>query len=324
MMKYLQLKHDERALIDYLLNKEKRSISYIAKQLGRSKSTISREIKRNSFVYGYDFNLANKKTIERQYHKHMMHILKYQEFTKIFLQYYDKRYHGIEATHNKIKSLYHNIKIPSCRQVYNWINDGIWIIKKQDRLRTWYKKGGKRTSGIFSRFKNKRVMPIWVRPKYIDKRQEYGHWEIDLIIGKKANGFENLLTLTERMTREIYVRKIKTKNPMKCNSEIYKLIKENNLLVKTITCDNGIEFEKIGLLASWLDIVVYFCEPYASYQRGSNENANGLIRRTYRKGHDFTTVSQTELILLQEKINNMPRKIFGWQSSNQIKQEIIH
>lgn len=323
MMKYLQLKHDERALIDYLLNKEKRSISYIAKQLGRSKSTISREIKRNSFIHGYDFNLANKKTIERQYHKHMMHILKYQEFTKIFLQYYDKGYHGIEATHNKIKSLYHNIKIPSWRQVYNWINDGIWIIKKQDRLRTWYKKGGKRTSGIFSRFKNKRVMPIWVRPKYIDKRQEYGHWEIDLIIGKKASGFENLLTLTERMTRETYVRKIKTKNPMKCNSEIYKLIKENNLLVKTITCDNGIEFEKIGLLASWLDIVVYFCEPYASYQRGSNENANGLIRRMYRKGHDFTTVSQSELILLQDKINNMPRKIFGWQSSNQIKQEII-
>jgi IS30 family transposase len=79
---------------------------------------------------------------------------------------------------------------------------------------------------------------------------EYGHWEADLIIGHRQNGFDNLLTFTERKTRLLYATRVKSKNPMKINSVIYKLIKNNNLLVKSITIDNGLEFEKIGILAA--------------------------------------------------------------------------
>ncbi|WP_318034619.1 IS30 family transposase [Mesomycoplasma lagogenitalium] len=92
--------------------------------------------------------------------------------------------------------------------------------------------------------------------------------------------------------------------------------------VKTITIDNGIEFEKIGLLASWLKCKIYFCEPYASYQRGTNEHSNGLIRRIYKKGADFSTISDKEILEIQEKINNMPRKIFNWMSSYENKKII--
>lgn len=105
---------------------------------------------------------------------------------------------------------------------------------------------------------------------------------------------------------------------MKINSILYKLIKENNLNVKSITIDNGIEFEKIGLLAHWVDCIVYFCEPYASYQRGTNENINGLIRRKYKKGTNFNLISDQELNELQDTINNMPRKMFNFYSSNDI------
>ena len=322
-MLYTQITHDERKIIDYLFNIQKRSISFIARELNRNKSTISREIKRNSDINGYNHEIANNKYISKQYHKHMMHTLRYPEFNKLFLEFYDKRYYGIEVTWNKIKELYPNIKIPSCRQVFNWVRDSRWIVKRSNRLRQYYKKGGKRTSSIFSKFKHKNVLPIWVRPKYIDNRSEYGHWEVDLVIGKKANGFHNLLTLTERVTRETYIAKIKSKNPMKCNSEIYKLVKKNNLIIKSITCDNGLEFEKIGILASWLDVKAYFCEPYASYQRGSNEHANGLIRRLYKKGTDFTKITDDNILNLQNKINNMPRKIFNWMSSLEYKNKIL-
>ncbi|MGL4950763.1 MAG: IS30 family transposase [Mycoplasma sp.] len=321
-MLYNQITNDERKIIDYLWNQQKRSISFIARELNRSKSTISRELKRNQTIDGYVFEIADEKYEKRQWHKHCMHTLKYEEFSKLFLKYYDKRCHGVEATYNKIINNHPNIKSPSLRQIFNWIKNNRWVIKRSNRLRQFYKRGGKRTVGIFSKFNNKRVLPIWTRPKYIDNRSIYGHWEVDLVIGKKTSGYANLLTLTERKTRETYISKIYSKNPMKCNSEIYKLIKKNNLQVNSITCDNGIEFEKIGLLANWLDCMIYFCEPYASYQRGSNEHANGIIRRWYKKGTNFSEVTDQEIIELQNTINNMPRKIFNWLSSSEYKMSL--
>ena len=102
---------------------------------------------------------------------------------------------------------------------------------------------------------------------------------------------------------------------MKVNSALYELIKKNKLRVKSITIDNGIEFEKICFLASWIKAHIYFCEPYASYQRGTNENINGLIRRTWKKGTDFNEISNKELNEVVNLINKMPRKIFNWRTS---------
>lgn len=159
-----------------------------------------------------------------------------------------------------------------------------------------------------------------MRPKHIDLRLEFGHWELDLIIGKKANGFENLVTLTERKTRMLFMTKLKSKNPMKVNSVIYKLIKDNDLYVKTITTDNGIEFEKIGILVDWVDCLVYFCEPYASWQKGSNEHINGIVRRFYKKGTDFNEISDEEIKTTQNMINFMDREMFNWSSSLELYQ----
>lgn len=317
-MLYTQITNDERNIIDHLYNFQKKSINFIARSLGRSTSSISREIKRNTIVGKYAAVEADKKANYRKWHKHAFYLMKYSEFTDVFSKMYDKKCHGIEATCIKIGKLYPDMKQPTTRQVFNWVKDSRWVIKKSQRLRQYYKKGGKRTVGIYGKFKDKYVLPIWLRPKSIDLRQEYGHWEVDLIIGKREHGFHNLLTLTEKMTRENYIVKIATKNPMKCNSAIYKLIKSNDLIVKTITCDNGIEFEKIGLLAHWVNCKVYFCEPYASYQRGSNEHANGLVRRWFKKGTNFSEVSNEEIDKVQNMINNMPRKLFNWSCSSEI------
>ena len=85
--------------------------------------------------------------------------------------------------------------------------------------------------------------------------------------------------------------------------------------VKSITINNGIEFSKIGLLVKWINCHVYYCEPYASYQRGSNEHINGIIRRFWKKGTDFSNLSNEEILDNQNKINQMPREIFNWKSS---------
>ena len=318
-LKYYHLTREERHLIDFLFNEEHISINQIAKKIGRNKSTISREIKRNLNHYGeYQFYTADKKAFKRHSHKYLFHLTLYSEFSNLFKKFYDKRFHGVYATYQKVKKLLpSNLAIPSVRQVFNWFKKGKWVLRRKDRLRT-YVKGRKRKSGIFSKFKEKYVLPIWVRPKYIDLRTEFGHWEADLIIGSKSTGFDNLITLNERKTRYLLISRIKSKNSMKLNSTIYQIVKENNLIIKSITIDNGIEFEKIGLLASWLKCKIYFCEPFASYQRGTNENLNGMVRRLYKKGTDFTTISDLAIRELQQKINQMPRKIFDWKSSEEL------
>nr|WP_254616024.1 IS30 family transposase [Mycoplasma sp. OR1901] len=146
---------------------------------------------------------------------------------------------------------------------------------------------------------------------------EFGHWEADLVIGKRSNGYKNILTLTERKTRIGFADFVYSKSPNEINSKLREIIKKNSLNVKTITIDNGIEFEKIGILAKWLDIKIYRAEPYASFQRGSNENWNGLIRREFKKGFDFNTITFESLQEIVYKINNMPREILDWKTSNE-------
>ena len=133
----------------------------------------------------------------------------------------------------------------------------------------------------------------------------------------------DILFNQERKTRMVFIEKIKTKDPMKLNSKVYQLIKRNNLCVKSITIDNGIEFSKIGLLSKWLKCIVYFCEPFASYQRGSNEHANGIIRRFWKKGTDFSKLSCSDILDTQNKINKMPREIFNWKSSLDLLKKAI-
>ena len=122
-MEYTHLSISERNLIQHFFNDEKLSISEIAKKINRSKSTISRELKRNTFDHFYDADIASKKAFCRHRNKYFFHNLKYEEFSKLFLRYYNKRYHGVNATYHKIQVEHPNITMPSVRQVFNLINN---------------------------------------------------------------------------------------------------------------------------------------------------------------------------------------------------------
>ncbi|MBN0970414.1 IS30 family transposase [Mycoplasma phocoeninasale] len=317
--KYKHITNDERILIQTYMQKSM-PIKMIALELNRNVSTIWRELKRNTSYEGnYAANIPCFKALKRHKHKYLFKFeidQKIIDFTKEFIKFYDKRYHGVKATYNKIKNYFNFKNIPSIRTIFNWIRTNKWTITKDNRLRQYYKKDGKRTSNVIQRLvPNEYVFPIWARSKHIDLREEYGHWELDLIIGKRASGFNNIITLTERKTKVGFAALIKSKDPMKVNSEVKKLVEKNHLEVKSITIDNGIEFEKIGLLAKWIGAIIYKAEPYASFQRGSNENFNGLIRRMWKKGFDFNQITEENLKNVIRDINNMPREILNYETS---------
>ncbi|WNM14721.1 IS30 family transposase [Mesomycoplasma ovipneumoniae] len=324
-MKKRKFKHfsfEDLVKIEFLLQQNK-SIRYIARQLNVAPSTVSREIKRNLNEYGiYEANLAitkRQKDIIIGIISDLLKLGKYEEFSKIFAVKYDKKVHGVKATYFYIVENFPTLKDHLLKTVFNWIKTNKWVIVRSDRLRKYYKKGEKEQEMPCKRLVPEGyVKPIWARDKSIDSRQDFGHWELDLVVGKKPADMIISNFSVERKTRKLFAKKVRNKNPRAINKAIKDLANENNLVIKTITCDNGIEFEEIAILAYWLKVIIYKAEPYASFQRGSNEHANGLIRRFYPKGFDFNLISDDDLQNTISKINSMPREIFNWKSALEV------
>lgn len=173
---------------------------------------------------------------------------------------------------------------------------------------------------------------IEYRPKEANTREEYGHWEGDLVIGKRKKGAV-LFTLTERKTREEIIIKIASKEAeevAKALDQIEKKYKkefENKF--KSITFDNGPEFRSRRLLEKSYDnrkkgkrTTVYYAHPYRSGERGSNENANRLIRRFIPKGTDIASITEEFIQRVEDWINNYPRAMFKYKSTNQILEKL--
>ncbi|WNM13848.1 IS30 family transposase [Mesomycoplasma ovipneumoniae] len=320
--KFKHFSFEDLVKIEFLLQNNK-SIRFIAKQLNVSPSTVSREIKRNLNEYGiYEANLAitkRQKDIIIGIIFRFVELGKYEEFSKIFAVKYDKKVHGVKATYFYIAENFPNIERPSLKTVFNWIKTNKWVIVRSDRLRQYYKKGGKRTRNVVQRLvPSGYVKPIWARDKSIDSRQDFGHWELDLVVGKKVSGHDSILTLVERKTRKLFAKKYEIKIP-ESSIKPSKILQMKIIYIsKQSLATMDLNLSKIALLAYWLKIIVYKAEPYASFQRGSNEHANGLIRRFYPKGFDFNLISDDDLQNTISKINSMPREIFNWKSALEV------
>lgn len=209
-----------------------------------------------------------------------------------------------------------NMKI-SHETIYRWVYN--------DRLEggTLYKKSLRKHA---RRIRQGRAFPkggtlkgrisIHERPAEINLRNELNHWEGDLIVGKGATGY--LVTLTERKSRRTLATKIKTKHANTVSNAIIKLLKPLKTKVESITFDNGREFYGFKKVAKAIKADIYFADPYSSWQRGCNENANGIIRRYFPKGSDFEKITPRQLRKVMDKINNRPRKILDYQTANEV------
>lgn len=300
-MNYTQLTDKNKVEIDILL-KQGLSMRKVAKILGISHSTISR----------YKANVYKKRKVD---------ILdKYKILLDYLYSHYDRRTASIEVCIFMLKKRYIGVKCPSVKQVYNWINNDKIKIDKYHMC--YRRRKNKVKSGMMKHTKwnldNKTVLPISLRPKYINKRDEPGHLEIDSILGKK-NEQDSIISIVDRCTRRLWLIKVNYKNEYYITNLIYNYIVKNNIETRSITVDNGLEFQALGIAAKKLGVKLYKCDPYCSFQRGTNERTNALVRRFIPKGESMKMKPQIYLDDICFNINSMPRKIFDFKSTFDIE-----
>ena len=317
--KYHRLSLKERVIIETLLA-ENRTKSYIALKLNRSRSTITREV--NKWGENYEAKLADWCAKDDYLNKRNLDKISTYRKLKIYV------YRGLlsawspEQISGKIKLDYPNDPIMSIS--YEAIYTHIYT-HRQARLNRRliallpYKKTQRRRANAQSKrgIKIKDQTSIDDRPKHIEKREEVGHWEGDLVIGK---GQQSAIgTLVERKARFTFIVKLSNRKSATVRKGFVKEFRRTNALFKkTLTYDNGNEMAEHKKFTKQTEMPVYFAHPYSSWERGTNENTNGLIRRFFPKGTDFSKVSEQELKIVQEKLNNRPRKVLGYRTPNEV------
>lgn len=219
----------------------------------------------------------------------------------------------------KHKELFPENEIPSTKSLYHWIDSGIMKTGNIDLLEKLSRKP-RDTKPKMRR--NKRVLGLSIeqRPKDVDTREEFGHWEIDTVIGLKKASDPVLLTLVERKTRFEWIIKIPAKTEEAVDEALAGIFADNNSfkqeVFKSLTADNGSEFASLDDLAESLK--VYFCHPYAPHERGSSENQHKLIRRFIPKGTAIGEVSDSRVKRITQWINDYPRRILGYDTAHNV------
>lgn len=209
-------------------------------------------------------------------------------------------------------------KIVCSKTIYNYIDLGL-IRVKNSHLPLKLRRSPKSTRNRI----NKRILgnSISERPSHIEERQEFGHWEIDTVIGSKSKEDEVLLTIVERKTRNAFIRKIPSRTEEAVMAEMKRLRQEFGSMFssvfKTITSDNGSEFASLASLSA-VNTSVYFTHPYSSFERGTNERHNGLLRRFIPKGKRISDYSLDAIQRIEDWINGLPRRILGYKTPEEL------
>ena len=325
-MSYSHLSITERICLYDLLLKKTYSMREIAKALCRNVSTIIREIKRNSIVMGngkgypkYFPTTAQKKYDTRRLKSHRP-----CEHTCENTQYVEEKieeHWSPEQIANRVTEK--NEKVPSTATIYRMIHSGKIGTVKKVRMNQLRRKGQyKRPKCLQGRFDDK-GRTIKNRPKEIYKRKELGHWEGDAIVSGMLNNAPkstaSLISIVERKSRYCIVVKVKDKKAETVAEAIINAMKDLPLeLRKSITFDRGKEFSKFEDIEKALNCKTYFCDPYCAWQKGTNENTNGLLREFYPKGSDLSLVCENQLKEIQELMNNRPRKCINYKTAREV------
>jgi len=309
-MKYTQLTQEERYQIFALIKAEHKQTE-IAMILNRHKSTISREIHRNTGLRGYRPQQAQRLTEERRQTKVHTSIPRslWRQVERLLREDWSP-----EQIKLWLKAEY-NVSI-SHEWIYQYIlQDKIYGGALYHHLRC--KKQRRKRYGSYNR-RGQLIDRISIdeRPAIVDKRSRIGDWELDTIIGKGHQ--QAIVSLTERKSRYTLIQKVQRKTAHSVANAIIKLLSPFSERVMTMTSDNGKEFAEHKHIADTLNAQFYFAHPYVSWERGLNENTNGLIRQYFPKGRDFTTITQKEINRAMNKLNNRPRKCLGIKTPNQV------
>lgn len=281
------------------------SNTQIADKLGFHRSTIGREICRNKGKRGYRPKQAHRKAMERESFKHgpykMNPVLMAQVIERLEAKW------SPEQISNRL-CLEGEASI-STETIYKFIDDDrkqggeLWRhLRRSGRVRK------RRFPSEDRRGKIQNARPLSKRPKSANSRKYVGHWERDLMIGK--NHKSAVLVVTDRKTRFNKLRKLDGKHAKRITVETARALK--GLPVKTMSNDRGQEFSDHQGYERKTKIKVYFCDPYSSYQRGTNENRIGILRQYLPKKTDLTNLTNQQLKKIEFEINSRPMKCLDW------------
>ena len=304
-MSYQQLTKDERYQIKACLQIGMKQVD-IAKLLKRSTATISREIKRNTGKRGYRPKQANDQATMRRLTAEksikLTNELK-QDIVKLIKQELSpEQVCDYLITHGKTKLHHETIyRMPLQDKC-----DGGTLYK---HLRHLHKSHRKRYGSYERRGRIKNAVSIEQRPAIVDSRSRIGDWEGDTVIGKDHKSA--IYTLVDRKSLYTVIVKLNGKNATELVDKTLKVLEPMSSKIHTITYDNGLEFAEHERMAKALDVDIYFAHPYSSWERGINENTNGLIRQYFPKGTDFNKVTNSQIEFVMERLNTRPRKTRG-------------
>lgn len=311
-MNYNHLTIEERTCI-YQLRLSGVSIRQIAKAINRSPSTVSRELKRNycGTKYKYLPHIAQNKYVDRRQNSHRS--IELTDELKEYIEECLNKQWSPEQIANRKTDL--NLKIPSHSTIYRWIHRKYLIEGDMKKLR---RKGKfKRPAETRGRFNIGKT--IKKRPKEVYKRNTFGHWEADTVESGRFNHQRKskycFLTLAERKSRLYLVKLIPDRTSENVTKAMLELLSQfPSELVKTITCDRGKEFSRYKEIEEKLNCDMYFADPYCAWQKGTNENSNGLLREYYPKGMDLSKTNHSEVNNVLTLINNRPRKCINYKT----------
>lgn len=315
-MGYGHLTIDEREVI-LKMRARQASMQQIGDRLGRSKGTISRELLRNvSSARDYKPHLAQRYYEKRRRNSREPYRLEKDTQLREYVQKKLKQYWSPEQISGRLNRDY-GMDI-SHVTIYSWIyrnrNEGGDLYKY---LRQSHCRRRKRGSGEDRRGQMPDRRMIDRRPKVANERKRIGDWESDTIEGRKGSGY--IATYVERKARYTVAAKVSDKSAetvTKMTLEAMKKLPPEK--VRTMTFDNGKEFAGFKELEEGLNMRSYFARPYHSWERGTNENTNGLLRQFFPKGMDFSKVLKTDVDSALELLNNRPRKCLSYRAPTEV------
>jgi IS30 family transposase len=307
-MKHLTV--GQRYTISLMLQKGYKQ-KQIAEAIGKDKSTVSREIRRNCDARSgaYRHELAQRKCDKR--HQTKPKKIRFTEQVKAYVDTLLKNDFSPEQIAGRAKL--EKMECVSHERIYQYV----WADKKAKgslftHLRRKGRKYRKRGSAKDSRGIIKDRVDISQRPAIVNEKIRLGDLEIDTIIGKNHRGA--ILTINDRVSSYIWMAKLSGKNADELAMKAVEILRPHAYWIHTITADNGKEFADHKKIAQQIGIDFYFAKPYHSWERGANENTNGLIRQYFPKGSSFESITDKQIQYVQHKLNNRPRKKLGFLS----------
>jgi IS30 family transposase len=278
----------------------------IAKCIGVDKSTISRELKRNQGQRGYrpkqahNLAMSKRKQGQRRIQTETWALIE----AKIRLDWSPEqisgwllKHHGIQVSHEWIYQY-----LLSDKQAGGDLHKHLRCQKKRRKRYGSHDRRGKLPNRV----------SIDERPEIVDQRKRIGDWEVDTIIGRRHR--QAIVTLTERKSRFALLRKVEQRKADLVSDAVIDLLQPVADRSHTITGDNGKEFAEHECIADELGIDFFFAHPYAAWERGTNENMNGLIRQYIPKSRDLESVTEDELLKIISKLNHRPRKCLDFRT----------